>query len=502
MQNQQNNLNNDIKPISELPGEIKPIPPNNGQEALSSGEEKSKDVAVKSSDSAKLLDTLTPADKTIKPPKAAVSPPPIPKGYRPPEVKETTGASSAPLSATIQRSSSRPLKILLIILVSIVALAGIFYLFFYRATIYVNPSPPADKITLDGSQVQPGSYKVLPGVHSLRVSKEGYISLNLTRNFKIGQRLNLGNLPLQKALTPQLVSKGATQVMNSQDHKLVNFVSDTGQIKTFEPTQKDNTFTLAALSIGTFTNIRKLMFSSENNFAFILDNQAFRVVDFTQSDLINQLEEILPPPAAAIHSFSTNSVDGDFFGHANSQIVYDLKTEDDWFLKLADRDHKQSQILMQIDETQFSTISMDWGQNPRAILLTGGIAGTYDLPTRIFQKISTETGFVSGSWGPNATYAVCLKEDGSLYVLKDNNLENTKFKTVGDSLTWLDENQAMIVSDGQPVLINFDTGKTINYAEINGLQQSSFIAVSGNFIFFITPDGLQAGQLQESPYKL
>jgi hypothetical protein len=270
------------------------------------------------------------------------------------------------------------------------------------------------------------------------------------------------------------------------------------------PQKQGGNYNIAALSVGSYLNIRDLIFGADNKFAFILDKDFLRIVDFSRSDLVNQQETKLPPSAANIHSISTNSVAGQFFGDANSQIVYDLKTDNDWFLILADRNHTSSQILMQIDPKEFdlSNISIDFGQNPRAILLAGDIAGIFDLPTRVFTKVSDEKGFSFCQWGLGAKYGLCVKSDGSLYKLQDGKLTNFNLKINSTMTSWISPSEFYVVVEGRPVKVNFDTGQTINYAEIAGLQNGSFIAVSDKTIFFTDKEGLKAGDLKTDVYPL
>jgi|GEM_PF-1759433 len=442
--------------------------------------------------------TAPPPPPDYVPPKAPAPPP----NYLPPQPKISVAPPQGGIGrgAVISRGMGRIWTIIAVLILALLLLAGTFFLFFYRATININPTPAADTITLDGKQIPPGKVKVMPGPHSLVVKKTGYISLNLNRNFKINQKLDLGNLKLEKAITPEVIASGGTHPVLSGNGLQVNFTSSDGHLETFPIQRQGKTYAISPLSVGTYTTIRELIYGQNNGFAFVLDAQALKVIDFKKTNLVDQLEAILPPDPSKIHSFSTNDLQSDSFGSPNSQIVYDFKTDTDWFLYLADSEHKQSQILMQIDPKVFTSMSVDWGQNTRQILLLGGTAGIYDLPTRSFERISDQTGFVSGSWGPRAQYAVAVKSDGELFVLKNSTLEDTNVSVENGVFAWVSKNEVVAQTATGTVKINFDTGAVINYAEIAGLQNSSFIAVSGNTIFFSDAEGLKTATLQENYY--
>lgn len=442
--------------------------------------------------------TAPPPPRGYVPPQAP-SPPP---GYTPPQQKLSVAPPTDKIGrgAVIQRGAGGIWTIIIVLIIALLLLAGTFFLFFYRATINISPTPAADTITLDGKAISPGKVKVMPGEHSLIVKKSGYISLNLSRDFKINQKLDLSALELKKAIVPEVVAVGAKHPVLSGDGLQVNFTSSDGHLLTFPVQRQGKTYTISPLSVGTYSSIRELIYAKDNGFAFILDTQALKVIDFKKTNLVDQLEAILPPDPAKIHSFTTNEIQSESFGTPNSQIIYDFKTDYDWFLYLADSEHKQSQILMQIEPNVFTSMSLDWGQNARQVLLLGGSAGIYDLPTRSFERISEETGFASGSWGPQAQYAVALKATGELYVLKNSALEDIGISVQNNAFSWVSPNEVVAQTENGPVRVNFDTGSVINYAEIAGLQNSSFIAVSGNTIFFSDAEGLKTATLQENYY--
>lgn len=548
MDQQPKSPNEDIKPIGELdapPASSAETPPANpGGEIppsaptpVESGPPSLESLAAQEIPDEKPVEIKPPEPISSKPeqtkqaltePKAEEAPrptpaaPPPPPGYRPPEAPSASlppqdipvgkmplpaappKAPAPPIgsSAIIHRSGNRLLTIVSVVVATLLVLGLAFFLFFYRATLVINPTPAADKITLDGKEIAPGSYKLMPGDHNLTVSKSGYITLSLTQHFSINQKLDLDSLQLQKAIAPTLIEKGATRNSISGDGNYVNFVSPEGQLQATTVSAQGGKYPVTPLSVGLYPTIRELIFGQDNTFAFILDDQAFKVLDFKKTNLVDQKEAILPPDATRINSFSTNKVKSDAFGSANSQIVYDLKTDTDWFLYLADRDHKQAQILMQIDPNVFSSMSIDWGQNQRQLLLVGGSAAIYDLPTRDFEEISDETGFVSGSWGPSAKYAVAVKDDGELYILKNGELQDQNLKAKNGIYTWISASEIVGINDQGAFKINFDTSSTINYAEIVGLQNSSFIAVSGNSIFFCDAEGLKIAPLKENVYGI
>ena len=398
-------------------------------------------------------------------------------------------------AAVVKRGAPRFVKVLLITLAIVALGAAAFFLFFYRAQISIFPTPTADKILLDGQEVQVGKFRLSPGVHSVVIEKDGYISYRTERDFKINERLDL-SLPLQEATKPTLVAAKARLASVAKDGRSVNFLSGEGVLSSFAGTGS----TATALSNGTYNNVRQLIFSDQNDYAFILDAEALRILDFARSDTLNQVEAKLPPAASLVHSISSNSGESQYFPSPNSDIFYDMESSSSWDLILANRAHTQAQIVMSLDKNRFSTIRLDWAQNDRRVLLVGGELGVLDLATREYQQIEAEGDFVAGSFAPGGQYALALDTSGEVYLAKDLKAQKLNLQSASGQIFWLSASEAVVVSAGRPVKYNFDTNLVTNYAEISGLKSADSLVAMNNVVYFTDTEGLKSAPLAENTY--
>lgn len=440
----------------------------------------------------KPIPPLEPTSQPSQQAKIGPSVPPVKNGL--------SQIDSAKNKAVIKKGGSpRWLKISALILVILLAGGFAYFWFFYQIVITIDPTSAPDQITLNGKTIGTGKHRLLPGNVSLQITKSGYSSYVLNRNINPGEKIDL-NFSFVKETSSELVAAGATLATKSFDGKVVDFVSANGKIMLAVP-QENEAARTSELSVGTFKKPTKFFPSNDNAFAVILDSEALKVVDFLKSDLINQLEAKLPPDPTLISDFTLNRSDSRYAEGVNSRIIYDLKTDYGWNLILADRNHKKSEIIMDLSDSNFSNLSLDWGNNADNVLLTGGELGKLNLANRSYEKISDKNNFVTASWGPKGTYGFAQDSAGEIFKIKGNQVESTGQKTKVGQVNWVDEKSIVFVDANKPVVFNFDTKAKIIYAEVSGLQNSDFVAVLGKKIFFVDSTGLKEAKLVENPYN-
>ncbi len=398
--------------------------------------------------------------------------------------------------AVIKRSGSRILTIIISVIV-ILAVAGIaFYLFFYRATLTINPKPTPDLITLDNNQISSGTYRINPGRHQIVVKKQGYVSYAIDRNIGIGEKINI-DFTFEKQPQGKIIANGASNVLLSSDQNFIIYQGGDGRLYSLKINGDSNP---EAISQNTYQQIRTLLVSQNNQFALLLDKDALRIIDFKLQDLVSQTETNLPPLASAIGSVTWNSAVDNLFTQPNEHIIYDIKTDYGWDLILANRSHTQSEILMQIDKNRFDNIKLDWTSNPKKILVAGGELGIIDLPSRSYsQLIKNDQRIVSAKWSPHATRFAAMSLDEKIYTGDDtgaSELDNFSGKLYG----WVDDNQLAAISEGRLSVYRFDTEEVINYAEINGLESCQSFAIKEGIIYFADSEGLKSASLQLPKY--
>ena len=412
-------------------------------------------------------------------------------------VAPSSALPNTPGSKAVIKRSSGIGKIILILLGIIVVLAAVFFLFFYKVTIDINTNPAADTILIDSQPTTPGKHKLNPGFHDIKIEKAGYVSYYQSRKFSIGEKLSL-SFNLQKAQTGSTISSGAKSLNLSTSGKYIDFLGQDSRLYTIA--LDDPKTEPVALSLEQFPPIRQIKFSQNNDFALILDEQALRIADFARLDPTTQEKSTaLPPAASGISSIAWNNNKTAYVSEANSKILYDLKTATSWDLMMLDRGNNHSQIVMRIDSSRYPKINIDWGDSERTALLTGNEAGLLDLGTREYTALQENGGFTNGKWAPGGTYAILTKTDGEAYLLKDGKLNSLNLKA--KTFIFKSKNEGYFIEGDKVVLVNFDTGSRINYAEISGLSKAVSFTVYADTVYFLDNSGIKNAKLQQGAYE-
>jgi hypothetical protein len=379
-------------------------------------------------------------------------------------------------------------------------IAGIaaFFFFFYRVKITINTNPAPDKVFLDGKDVKPGTFNLMPGKHTISVSKDGFVTFTDSRAFKVSEEISL-DFKLEPAKESTLLNQGGYFPVATRDQNYLVFVDANGQI--FSKKSADANSTPIPLSNGTFPGVSQLLISNNGQFALVKDTEALKVVDFNKSDIINQSIAKLPPAISQISSATWNGNKSEFFPEENSEIVYDLKTDSGWRLYLANRAHTQADILATLDPESFQNLYLDWNDSDRQVLLTGGEVGVIDLSTREYKTVSKDAKFIFGKWGPQGKVAAIIDDQGNLYRFKDGKLDKTNFKTKPDLISFTASNKLIIVTGSKPIEIDFDTLGSIDYAEIKGLEKAQMVIVAKGIMYFQDDSAIRFAQLAFSSYK-
>ncbi len=439
-----------------------------------------------------------PSSQSPTPPKPPVEPPAAPEVKAPPQAPPPPPDGSVGKKAIIRRPRSPLLTIIVWVLVVILALAAVFYFFFYRVTFEINPDPRPDRILLDQREIDPGVYKVMPGFHTIIAEKNGYISYIQSRNFRMAETVKL-SFKFEKEKTPTLNIPGSRYPIISSDGKLLFYLDQNSSISAVNLT--DNKAVADKLTNGVYPTAKIIKISKDNSFALVLDNEAIKIVDFSKTDLVNQVEAKLPPLASAIHSIAWNNSESSYFAKANSHLIYDLLSSYGWDVYLANRDHSEANMIMQFDQG-FTNPMFDWGESPDKVLIAGGQLGILSIPLRQYARVESDKNFVFASWGPNAKYAVALDSDGIAYqVGQDLKVQALPFKVSNKLIAFSDENTLAAVSDGRPIKYNLSTKSLDYFAEITGLKSaSSFTANADNF-YYSNKTGLFSGEFVKADYK-
>jgi hypothetical protein len=474
--------NDEVKPIEEIKEQSEPP------------KEAPLEVSFKPTEPAKTEESSkAPEPPTSSPaptePKPLAAPIPVPQAPGEPGKK-----------AVIKRTGGEGgwLKYLLIALVVLLIGAGVFYYFFYRATIVINPSPTPDKILLDNSEVKPGTYRVKPGVHTILIQKTGYISYISSNKYSIGQKINL-NFKFEAEKAPTLSVQGGRFPIFSSDKKYMFFLDKDSAISVLDLNNAQAK--QSVLSNAKYPTTKILKISKDKNFALLLDDEAINVISFNRTDLINQSEIKLPPLASAISALTWNNNESDYFEKANSKILYDMQTTYGWDVFLSNLSHDQASIILQLDSNLFQNLQLDWAESPNKVLVIGGEIGILDVSNRDYNKIETDKKFIWGKWGPEGDSAVAIDNEGGVWVYQNSVLEKLPFTSKANQVDYIDKDNIAAISSGQPVKYNLQTKVLESFAEVKELSNSFSFISRDDVFYFETKNGIFSGRFEKPQYQ-
>lgn len=438
--------------------------------------------------------TQTPQAQAVKTPET-----PSPNALFKSPTAQTAKPADTGSKAVIKRGNSRWLK-LVIISLAILAIGGFAYFwFFYQVVVKIKPSETADKILLNGKEVTAGTFRLMPGKNIIEIIKDGYATYRLDREVKPGEDIDL-NFSFIKQVQSTQVSDGAKSVQTSYDGKVCYFVSGDNRFMAAINNETGSAIT-TEVSVGSYKDPREYIISDDGLSGFILDKEALKVASFVKSDLINQTEAKLPPDAARISSFTTNRGSSGYEKIANSKIIYDLKSDYGWSLIYTDSAHKKSEIIMDLTDSNFTNLRLDWTDSPNKVLLVGGELGVLNLSDRSYKKLSDKTDFVSAKWGATGKYAVAQDASGQLFKISGESVEALGVSSQKGQYTWSDKDNLLYLDGDRLTKFNFDTLDKIIYAEVEGLKSATGLSVVGSVLYFVDSAGLKEAPLVENPYK-
>jgi hypothetical protein len=189
----------------------------------------------------------------------------------------------------------------------VIVLTGIYFLFFYQATVTINIEPPNASISLDGQKIEK-NFVAKPGTHELSVGAEGYLSYN--KEIEINY---FSNQPIEVSLqkSPQFtvldgvknLDQGAISNLDYNEEKNTLFYLKNEACWRLNLNHKKPQ--PEKISPSIFKNVRRLIWSKDNLGAVLqIDNprelkgtKFYRETsqtttwfyDFKRYDLLNQV---------------------------------------------------------------------------------------------------------------------------------------------------------------------------------------------------------------------
>ncbi len=492
--------NDDLSPIDQI--ESMPLddsPPESTAEVPPSGKPALADQSQQKTDSVKPQphQSQNNATQPQAKPETPTSGSPTSALFKSPTAPKIQPASTGS-KAVIKRKSGWP-KIVVVLAVLLIVGAGAYFWFFYQVVIKIEPTEQPDKILLNGKEVSTGTFRLMPGKNIIEVAKTGYATYRLDRKIDPGEKIDL-SFSFVKQVKSAVVSAGAKNVQTSYDKKVCYFVSQDNRFMA-AIANKDKPTITTELSVGDYKNLREYIISDDGLSGFVLDDEALKVASFIKSDLVNQTEAKLPPDPARISSFTINRGANSYAKTANSKIIYDLKSDYGWSLIYTDSLHQKSEIIMDLTESGFSNLKLDWTNSPNQVLLSGGELGVLNLSNRSYKKLSDKNDFINASWSPTGKFAVAQDSSGQLYRMSGETVEKIDAVAKAGQYTWIDENNLLFLDTNKPTKFSFDTSSKIIYAEIEGLKDTDGLSVVGSRLYFVDSAGLEEAPLVENPYK-
>ncbi|MCL5795626.1 MAG: PEGA domain-containing protein [Patescibacteria group bacterium] len=388
-------------------------------------------------------------------------------------------------------------KIILLILAFLLLSAAIFFSFFYKGTLTVNPEPNNAQVDISGIISQgPTTLKLKPGTYSLTVSAPGYISYKNEVNIKISQTLTANPQLLLSPVATKLTKNKIDFLTLGEDKQSFVYLSNSG--KTFYQISKLDQIDpeITAITPDVFSNISDVVFSPNRQlFIYKKDAQTF-LYDLKRYDLIHQ----------EIHPWGEGIGDVVWSPDGNNVYYYFAPAGGETTLIKASRDNTKMERVYNFKDSPIRNpklrISLDGKQ---LIVLTDKI-NLFDTYTQTLKELPDISQISDANFSPDSQ-KIAYEINGGLFLtdLEAKNRQDLGIKTALTKTTWLDNDNLIYAQNSGTAsdvfyIYNVKTKKSKQYIYSSDAKISAInlnVSNDKKRLFFESNNGLYFINLEE-----
>ncbi len=350
-------------------------------------------------------------------------------------------------------------KIILLILGFLLIFAAIFFSFFYKGTLIINPQPDNAQIDVSGV-ISKGktTLRLKPGAYTLTVSAPGYISYKADINIKISQTITAEPQLLLSPVATKLTKDKISFFNLGDDQQSFLYLSNNG--KTFYKIAKlDQTEPeITAITPDVFSNINNVLFSPNRQLFIYKKDSATYLYDLKRYDLVHQE---VHPWGEGIGSLAW-SPDG------NNVYYYFAPVSGETTLIKANLDNTKLERVYNFKDTSVRNPQLNISADGNKIIVLTDKIYLFDTYTKNLQELPNITQVASANFSPDSQ-KIIYEISGSLFSvdLKGENKQDLNIKTSLNKIGWIDNNNLIYAQGESPdkfFSYNLTTKQTKQYA--------------------------------------
>ncbi|MBI2589864.1 PD40 domain-containing protein [Candidatus Berkelbacteria bacterium] len=290
----------------------------------------------------------------------------------------------------------------------------IFFLFFWKATLSVSPTPAEAQVSV-GDALGIGSLttKLSPGESKVMVSLLGYLPYTQILELKTNEKRSL-EIELRKLPIPQELIGDRIQYL-ALDAERESLLYLNGGTKTIERLFLENLLEPRHDSItpARFGGITEFVWSPNRQLAFFREGDALKQYDFHRYDLTNQTTKDWPTGIGSI----------DWRPDGEKVAYYYEPGGGEKSLIRANKDNGELERIFNFQSTDISNPTLFWSPDGKKIAILTQKLYIFDVFSKSLAELQTNGSVKEARWLPTSDRLLYQENNGRLTVI---NLENQR----------------------------------------------------------------------------
>jgi hypothetical protein len=386
-------------------------------------------------------------------------------------------------------------KVILLILGFLLLSAAIFFSFFYKGTLTINPEPNTAQVDVSGV-ISKGSttLRLKPGTYTITVSAPGYITYKASVNIKISQSISINPQLLTSPVATKLTKDQLSFLNLGEDKQSFIYLSNSGKTfyKIAKLDQKEPEITaitpdvLPAIDAAIFSPNRQLFVFKKNNQTFLYDLMRY--------DLVHQ----------EIHPWGEGIGNLVWSQDGNNVYYYFAPANGETTLIKAGRDNTKIDRVYNFKDSSIRNPKLRMSPDGKQMIILTDKIYLFDTYTQSLKELPNINQVSDADFSPDSQ-KITYEVSGSLFStdFDAKTIKDLKIKTALNKTAWLDNNNLLYAQTASPdnfYSYNLISGQTKQYvysANENISATNLNISTDQKKLFFESNNGLYFINLEE-----
>ena len=340
-----------------------------------------------------------------------------------------------------------------LLLVVVAAVLGLIW-FLNQSFVTITISPTAAKLSIDNapllvSRKGVGKTTLMPGLHTVKLEADNYLTFSQEVNFKRGQKINLKyTLKAKPEITS--IEAGARFIAPGKEAGDIFYLNGAGttlyRAKLTLGTDNKVTSAVDPITSGRLSGINQIIWSPSKDLAIFKKNDGAYLFDFQKYDFVHQTENLWSKDIGDIAWAPDNSKIA-YFSNPNGEksliFANTTNTEKTRIANLADLNIDNPFLAWSPDSQYLIVIPRNKNYDENKIYLydtySGSLNSVNDIGDQMSAKFSPDSSkilyssYSKGSGDTDPYIISVMNKDGS-------EQKNLDIRTSTDNIVWIDNN--------------------------------------------------------------